>query len=119
MEWVATFLALALAVVMIMFGLAKVQRLPASLQIRDRLQVSAPIWTVWGALDLVAAGALTVGVFAIPGLAIAAALVFAITMVALLVLQLRAGDPPSFAVPVVLLIVAAALTAFLVASVTN
>lgn len=97
-------LALLLALVVIVIGLAAVQQLPPSLQVRDRLGVGPTWWRVVGGLELVAAAALILGA-TVPllGLALAALGGLVVVVLGALVLHIRARDGAG-AVPAVLVL---------------
>ena len=68
-----------LAFLSILVGMAKVQRLPASLQIRDQAAVSPVVWAVSGWIELLAAAGLVVGIFVAPEVAVVCAAVLMLT----------------------------------------
>lgn len=103
MELLAVVLALALTLATVLVGLAKVQHLPASLQVRDAARVTPTVWTLSGWVELVAAGVLVVGIFAAHAAALVAAGVLAVVFAALAVRQLVVRMPPATVVPAVVL----------------
>lgn len=104
MELLAVILSLLLTLAAVLVGMAKVQNLPASLQVRDAAGVSTTWWRVSGWIDLVAAGVLVVGVFAIHEAALAAAVVLAVDFAVLGVRQLSRPGPAATAVPALVLV---------------
>ncbi|MCZ3389501.1 MAG: hypothetical protein LH645_10385 [Actinomycetia bacterium] len=88
MQLLAVGLSLLLTLLAVIIGLAKVQRLPASLQIRDRSGIAPGLWTASGWIELVAAGFLVVGVFAALGVAAVAAGVLSLSYAAFALRQL-------------------------------
>lgn len=105
MTALTVLLGLLLALVLIVIGLAALQQLPASLQVRDRLGVAAVLWRVVGALELVAAAGLILGVTVpVVGLGLAALGGLAVVLVGALVLHVRARDWTG-AVPAVVVLV--------------
>jgi uncharacterized membrane protein YphA (DoxX/SURF4 family) len=105
---VAAFLLTLLAVVV---GLAKVQRLPASLQVRDQAQIAPVVWTVTGWVELIAAAGLIVGVFVSLELALVGAVILLVSYLALAIRQLTQRLTPAATAPAFLLSVLAAVTA--------
>jgi uncharacterized membrane protein YphA (DoxX/SURF4 family) len=106
-------LALALALVFMIAGLAKVQRLAASDVVRERLSLPGGLWRGIGAVEVIGALGLAVGVVAIPELAVAACIGFFLLSVGAVVAHLRAGDRVG-AVPPTILGVTAVVVALLV-----
>ncbi len=104
MQLLAVGLSLLLTLLAVIIGLAKVQRLPASLQIRDRSGISAGVWTTSGWIELVAAGFLVVGVFAAHEIAAVAAVVLALSYAALALRQLTRRVPIAVASPAIVLV---------------
>lgn len=96
-------LSLPLALVQILIGLAKLQRLPASLALAARVGVAETLWRVWGLVDLVLAAALILGAFASEPLALVAAVAIALSLFSLLALQARAREPFALLVPIIVL----------------
>jgi uncharacterized membrane protein YphA (DoxX/SURF4 family) len=105
---------LLLALIYVLAGMARLQRLPASDAVRERLGLSQALWRVAGSVELVGALGLVVGVLAIPGLAVAAAVGMALMMVAATVVHLRAGDLRPGGLPPIVLGVTCVLDAWLV-----
>jgi hypothetical protein len=103
-ELLAVGLSLLLTLLAVIIGLAKVQRLPASLQVRDRAGISAGLWVASGWLELVAAGFLVVGVFAAHEVAVVAAGVLALSYAVFAVRQLMRRLPLSTVVPAFVLV---------------
>ena len=104
MELLAVGLSLLLTLLAVIIGMAKVQRLPASLQVRDRAAISAGVWTASGWLELVAAGFLVVGVFAAQTAAAAAAVVLALSYAVFAFRQLTSRLPLSAVLPAFVLV---------------
>ena len=105
MELLAVGLSLLLTLLAVIIGMAKVQRLPASLQIRDRAGIAPGLWTASGWLELVAAAVLVVGVFAAHEVAAAAAVVLALSYAAFAVRQLTRRLPLAAVLPAIVLVV--------------
>ena len=99
MELASILVSLVLAMALIVMGLAKVQSLDPSIEIRDRLGVSATAWRVMGVIELVAAAGLILGAFATWKLALVSAAAAVVTMLVLLVMQTRRREPAAFLVP--------------------
>ena len=117
MKFLAVICALLLTLLAAVVGMAKVQRLPASLHIRDAAKVPALAWTVTGWIELVAAAGLVIGLFVVWALALVSAVVLLISYVALAARQLSQRLPLSAATPAVALSgLAAVTTASLLAS---
>jgi hypothetical protein len=110
MRAVAVVAALVLTLLAFIVGLAKVQRLPASLQVRDRARISAAVWTISGWMELVAAAGLVLGVFVSLELALTAAALLLIGYVSLAIRQLSQKLNVTESVPALALSVLAALT---------
>jgi len=104
-ELLAVGLSLLLTLLAVIIGLAKVQRLPASLQIRDRAEIAPGLWTASGWLELVAAAFLVVGVFAAHETAAAAAVVLALSYAVFAVRQLTRRLPLAAVSPAIVLVV--------------
>lgn len=104
MELLAVGLSLLLTLLAVIIGLAKVQRLPASLQIRDRAGIAPGLWTASGWLELVAAALLVVGVFAAHAVAAAAAVVLALSYAAFTARQLTRRLPLASVLPAIVLV---------------
>ena len=107
MELLAVVLSLVLTLATVLVGMAKVQHLPASLQVRDHAAVSSRVWLLSGWVELVAAACVVVGVFAVHALAVAAAALLALDFAALAVRQLTRPGPGASAVPALVLSVLA------------
>ena len=116
MELSVIALSSILAMTLIVMGLAKVQRLPATIQIRDRLRIPPVLWQIMGYVELVAAAGLILGAFATGALAVLAALAAIGSLVTLLVFQLRGREPLAFLVPALVLIAIAAIDIALIVS---
>jgi hypothetical protein len=115
MRAVAIICALILTLVAFIVGLAKIQRLPASLHIRDQARIRAAVWTVSGWVDVIAAAGLVLGIFVALELALAAAIVLLISFLCLAARQLWVQRSTAAAVPALALM---ALSAVAVASIT-
>jgi uncharacterized membrane protein YphA (DoxX/SURF4 family) len=98
----------------VMIGLAKVQQLPASTAVRDRLGIGSSLWRTLGVVELVAAVALVVGVIALPALAVTALVGLALLTAAAVVAHLRVSDHPG-AVPAAVFLVTCLVDLWLVA----
>lgn len=109
MRLIAVAGTVVLAFLAILVGMAKVQRLPASLQIRDQAGVSAVVWAVSGWIELIAAAGLVVGIFVAPELAVVCAVVLMLTYGWLAAKQLAQRRPAS-AMPAIGLSVLSLLT---------
>lgn len=103
MELLAVVLALVLTLAAVLVGMAKVQRLPASLTIRDAAGIPPRVWTLSGWVELVAAAFLVVGIFAAHVVAVAAAAVLGLSYAALGLRQLARRMPPATLTPAVVL----------------
>jgi hypothetical protein len=99
----AVICALVLTLLAVVVGMAKVQRLPASLHIRDSAKVPAWVWTTSGWIELVAAAGLVVGLFVAWAVALVSAAVLLISYMALAARQLSQRLPLSAATPAVVL----------------
>jgi len=99
----------------VMIGLAKVQELPASAAVRDRVGVSPALWRTLGVVELVAAAALVVGAIALPALAMTALVGLALLTGTAVVAHLRVSDRPG-AVPAAVLMVTCLVDLWLVAA---
>ncbi len=99
MELLAVGLSLLLTLLAVIIGMAKVQHLPASLEVRDRSGIPPALWTSWGWVELVAAGFLVVGVFAAHEAAAVAATVLAVSFALLAVTQLVKRQPVAAVLP--------------------
>lgn len=104
MELLAVGLSLLLTLLAVIIGLAKVQHLPASLQVRDRAAITSGLWTASGWIELVAAGFLVVGVFAAHQAAVAAAVVLALSYAAFAIRQLTRRLPIATVSPALVLV---------------
>lgn len=111
MELLAVALSLLLTLLAVIVGLAKVQHLPASIDIRDRSGVAPAVWTASGWIELIAAAFLVVGVFAVHEAAIVAALVLALSYGLLALRQLSKRLPLAAATPALVLCVLGGATA--------
>jgi uncharacterized membrane protein YphA (DoxX/SURF4 family) len=107
MHITAIVLQIALAVVFLGAGGAKVAGAKQSLQIRDELGVDARLWTIVGALEIAGALGLLAG-FAVPALAIVATVGLGLLLIGAIGAHARAGDLKHAAPAVILLIVAVA-----------
>jgi len=103
-ELLAVGLSLLLTLLAVIIGMAKVQRLPASLQVRDRAGIPAGVWTASGWLELVAAAFLVVGVFAAHEVAAVAAGVLALSYAVFAVRQLTRRLPLAAVSPALVLL---------------
>ena len=114
MRLLAVVLSLGLTLVAVIVGMAKVQRLPASMQIRDRAHIPSAAWTASGWIELVAAAGLVLGIFAAPGLAVASAAVLFISYLVLAVRQALQRNPAFMVLPAAALAVVSAVTAVVI-----
>lgn len=103
MELLAVSLSLLLTLLAVIVGLAKVQRLPASNDVRDRSGLTPVVWSTSGWVELVAAGFLVVGIFAAHEAAVVAALVLALSYGLLAIRQLSNRLPVAAATPALVL----------------
>ena len=110
MRALAVVAALVLTLLAFVVGLAKVQRLPASLEVRDRARITATVWAVSGWIELVAAAGLVLGIFVSLELAVASAGVLLVSYVSLAVRQLTRRLTLSECVPALGLSALAAVT---------
>lgn len=92
MQTAVTIGTIFYALVFVVAGMARLQRLPAAETLRTRLGVSETMWRSAGGLELLGSAAVVVGVFAIPSLAVSAAVGLAVLCVAAIVVHGRAGD---------------------------
>jgi DoxX-like family len=115
-ELASVAVSLLLAMVLIVMGLAKVQSLPATLRIRDRLGLSSASWRVLGVVELLAAAGLIVGSLANTKMAIVASALAAGSAIALMAAQVRVREPRAFLVPGMLVLVVAAVDIALLAA---
>ena len=95
-------LAVALALVFLPLGLAKIAAVPFMRQAAAHLDMSPGLYRVIGALEVAAAAGLLLGLAAAP-LGVAAAAGLAVLMAAAAVVHLRHGDPPVRALPAAVL----------------
>lgn len=114
MRLLAVVCSLVLTLLAVIVGMAKVQRLPASLQIRDQANISPTVWTVSGWIELVAAAGLVVGIFVSLELAVTSACVLFVCYIVLAGRQLTRRPALASAVPALAL---AGLSAATIASV--
>ena len=99
MELAILIVSLILAMALIVMGLANVQSLAPSIEIRDRLEVSPTAWRIMGTVELVTAAGLILGAFASWKLALISAATAVATMLVLLVMQTRRREPAAFLLP--------------------
>lgn len=104
MELLSLALSILLTLFAVIIGMAKVQRLPASLQVRDRAGISAGLWIASGWLELVAAAFLVVGVFAAHAVAVVAAGILALSYAVFAARQLTRRLPLSAVLPALVLV---------------
>lgn len=97
-------LSVALAMALILVGLASVQNLPTSVTFRERIAMPAWLWRTLGVADLVAAAGLVVGAFAAAELALVSALLAAVSLIVVLTYQWRSKDALATQVPVLVLL---------------
>lgn len=116
MELLAVCLSLLLTLLAVIVGMARVQRLPASIDVRDRSGFSPVLWTASGWVELVAAGALVVGIFAAHEAAFGASVVLAISYGLLAVRQLANRLALAVATPALVLCALAGATALTIAA---
>ena len=116
MQVAVVLFTLFVSFVFILAGMARLQGLPASDSVRERLGLSTGLWRFVGAVELVGALGLVTGVLAVPELAVAAAVGFAVMMVGAVVVHARAGDLRPGAVPPGVLALVCVLDAWLVQS---
>ena len=110
MEVVAVAASLVLTLLAVIVGMAKVQRLPASAQVRDQAAISSTVWLASGWVELVAAAGLVLGVFVSFELALVSAVVLLVSYLALVVRQLTQRLPFAACVPGLGLTVLSAVT---------
>ena len=110
MKVVAVAASLILTLLAVIVGMAKVQRLPASGQVRDQAGISSTLWLASGWVELVAAAALILGTFVALELALAGAVVLLVSYVALAVRQLARGLGLAAVVPAASLSLLSAVT---------
>ncbi|MEU0949506.1 DoxX family protein [Streptomyces canus] len=97
-----TVLAVALSLVFLPLGLAKLAAVPSMRQAAAHLGMSVRLYRVVGALEVAGVAGLLLGLSWMP-LGVAAATGLALLMAAAAVVHLRHGDPPVRAVPAALL----------------
>ncbi|MYS91641.1 MULTISPECIES: DoxX family protein [Streptomyces] len=97
-----TTLAVALALVFLPLGLAKIATVPFMRQAAAHLDMSPGLYRVIGTLEVAGAAGLLFGLASAP-LGLAAAAGLAALMVAAVVVHLRHGDPPVRALPAAVL----------------
>lgn len=107
MELLAVGLSLLLTLVAVVIGMAKVQHLPASLEVRDRAGIAPGMWTISGWVELVAAAILVIGVFAAHGAAVVAAVLLAVAYAAFAIRQLTRRLPMAAVFPALVLVLLA------------
>ncbi|MFE5814833.1 DoxX family protein [Streptomyces sp. NPDC056479] len=98
-------LAVALCLVLLPLGLAKIAAVPFMRRAAAHLGMSAGHYRVIGALEVASAVGLLLGPVSVP-LGVAAAVGLALLMAAAAVVHLRHGDPPARAVPAAVLALA-------------
>lgn len=103
MELLAVGLSSLLTLVAVVVGLAKVQHLPASLEVRDRAGIAPRVWTISGWAELAAAAVVVVGVFAVQEAAAVAAMLLAVSYAALALRQLSRRLPVAAVSPALVL----------------
>ncbi|WP_030936795.1 DoxX family protein [Streptomyces sp. NRRL S-646] len=97
-----TVLAVALSLVFLPLGLAKLASAPVMRQAAAHLGMSVRLYRVVGALEVAGVAGLLTGLTWMP-LGVAAATGLALLMAAAAVVHLRHGDPPVRAVPAAVL----------------
>lgn len=102
------------AFIFVLAGMARLQGLHASDVVRERLGVSVALWRFVGVVELIGALGLVVGVFAVPQLAVAAAIGFVLLTVSAVGFHARAGDLRPGAIAAIVMAVVSALDAWLV-----
>ncbi|MFF5978728.1 DoxX family protein [Streptomyces olindensis] len=102
MTTVHTTIAVALSLVFLPLGLAKITAVPFMRQAAAHLGMSPGLYRVIGALEVAGAAGLLFGLASTP-LGVAAAAGLAVLMVAAAVVHLRHGDPPVRALPAAVL----------------
>ncbi|ULR54837.1 DoxX family protein [Streptomyces deccanensis] len=111
-----TVLAVALSLVFLPLGLAKIAAVPSMRQAAAHLGMSPGLYRVVGALEVAGAAGLLLGRVSLP-LGVAAATGLALLMAAAAVVHLRHGDPPPRALPAaVLALIAVTYAAMAVAA---
>ncbi|MBC2907898.1 DoxX family protein [Streptomyces cupreus] len=101
-----TTLAVALSLVFLPLGLAKIAAVPFMRQAAAHLGMSPDLYRVIGTLEVAGAAGLLLGLASAP-LGVAAAVGLALLMAAATVVHLRHGDPPVRALPAAVLTLAA------------
>lgn len=97
-----TVLAVALSLIFLPLGLAKIAAVPFMRQAAAHLGMTPGHYRVVGALEVAGAAGLLLGLVSLP-LGVAAATGLALLMAAAAVVHLRRGDPPPRALPAVVL----------------
>ncbi|MFE6200691.1 DoxX family protein [Streptomyces sp. NPDC057838] len=97
-----TVLAVALSVVFLPLGMAKIAAVPFMRQAAAHLGMTPGHYRAVGALEVAGAAGLLLGLVS-PPLGVAAATGLALLMAAAAVVHLRHGDPPPRALPAVVL----------------
>ncbi|KOV95419.1 invasion protein [Streptomyces sp. NRRL B-1140] len=97
-----TILAVALSLVFLPLGLAKVAAVPFMREAAAHVGMSTGLYRIIGTLELAGAAGLLLGLASAP-LGVAAAAGLALLMVAAAVVHLRQGDPPVRALPAAVL----------------
>lgn len=110
MKVVAVVGALLLTLLAVIVGMAKVQGLPASQQVRDQAKISAAVWVGSGWVELVAAAGLVLGIFVRLEVALVGATVLLISYLVLAVRQISQHQPFASVVPALGLSLLAAVT---------
>ncbi|MEU3889884.1 DoxX family protein [Streptomyces sp. NPDC029041] len=101
-----TTLAVALSLILLPLGLAKIAAVRFMRQAAAHLGMSTALYRVIGTLELAGAAGLLLGLASAP-LGVAAAAGLAVLMAAAAVVHLRQGDPPVRALPAAVLAVTA------------
>jgi len=114
MSVVSVILSLLLTLLAVIVGMAKVQRLPASAQVRDQAEISPALWLLSGWVELIAAAGLVLGVFASLELALVATVVLLLSFLSLALRQVKARLGIAAVVPALVL---TALSAVVLASI--
>ena len=102
MSTAQTVLAVALSLIFLPLGLAKIAAVPFMRQAAAHLAMSPGRYRVIGVLETAGAAGLLLGLAAVP-LGVAAATGLTVLMVAAAVVHLRRGDPPGRALPAAVL----------------
>lgn len=113
MDFILVAGSILLTLLAVVVAMAKIQRLPASLQIRDQAGISGLVWTISGWVELLAAASLIIGVFVSLELALVAAVLLLLSYTSLAARQLTRGRTAA-AVPAAVL---AALAALVIAAI--